>query len=292
MLLAAVLLGLATCAAWFPSLQVAGGNRLAPWTVGLATATAAAFYAGLVDARGLLAIAALCIAGFASHQIASRGGRRAATVVAVTLAFAMGIQALPGFHDAVFIDRLRLSADAAPMRLSLNFAPGAAGLILLTLFCRRIQSWRELSAVARSTAPVAAITTAVVMGLGLAVGYVRPDFKLPWITVAYLVKTLLYTAVLEQAFFCGIVQQGLMIAPFIAKRPALRWLPILVASVLFGVAHASAGPIFVMLAFVAGVGYSVAYALTRRVEAAIAVHFAVNAVHFVGFTYPRFSQGV
>jgi uncharacterized protein len=290
MLLAAVLLGFATCAAWLPPLQVVGGNRLAPWAVGLSAATAAAFSAGLVDMRGLLAIAALCIAGFASQHIASVRGRRAATVVAVTLAFALGVQALPGFPDAIFIDRLRLSPDAAPMRLSLNFAPGAAGLVLLALFCRRVETWRELAAVARSTAAVAAITTAVVMGLGLAVGYVRLDFKLPWITVAYLVKTLLYTAVLEEAFFCGIVQEGLTIAPFIAKRPALRWLPTVVASALFAIAHAPAGPIFVMLALVAGVGYSVAYALARRVEAAIAVHFAVNAVHFVGFTYPHFSQ--
>ena len=39
-------------------------------------------------------------------------------------------------------------------------------------------------------------------------------------------------------------------------------------------------------ATVAGLGYSIAYAATRRVEAAVLAHFAVNATQFLGFTYP------
>jgi membrane protease YdiL (CAAX protease family) len=30
----------------------------------------------------------------------------------------------------------------------------------------------------------------------------------------------------------------------------------------------------------------VAYQRTQRIEAAIIVHIALNAVHFIGFTYP------
>lgn len=292
MLLAVVLLGLATCAAWIPTFQFTDDYRIAPWTLGLGAAIAAAFYAGLIDILGLLPVVALAVAGFASSHIASVSGRRAATIVCVVLAFALGIQAFPGFPDAVFVDRLRLNGDSAPMRLSLNFAPGVAGIVLLALFCHRVRTWRELWSIASPTLTVAAITVVVVMGLGLAVGYIHVDMKFPLITVIYLVKTLLYTAVLEEAFFCGIVQEGLTITPFIAARPVLRWVPTLASSALFGIAHAPAGLLFVMLAAVAGAGYSVAYALTRRIEAAIAVHFAVNAVHFVGFTYPHLSNGV
>jgi membrane protease YdiL (CAAX protease family) len=44
---------------------------------------------------------------------------------------------------------------------------------------------------------------------------------------------------------------------------------------------------YVLAATVAGLGYGWAFLRTGRIEAAIAVHFAVNAVHFLLFAYPR-----
>jgi hypothetical protein len=38
---------------------------------------------------------------------------------------------------------------------------------------------------------------------------------------------------------------------------------------------------------IAGLGYRWAFLRTRRVEAAIAVHFGLNATHFLLFIYPR-----
>jgi membrane protease YdiL (CAAX protease family) len=40
------------------------------------------------------------------------------------------------------------------------------------------------------------------------------------------------------------------------------------------------------LAAVAGFGYAMAYLRTGRIEAAILTHFALNALHFLAFTYP------
>ena len=37
---------------------------------------------------------------------------------------------------------------------------------------------------------------------------------------------------------------------------------------------------------IAGVGYAAAYARSRTVESAILAHFMLNAIRFVGFTYP------
>jgi membrane protease YdiL (CAAX protease family) len=59
---------------------------------------------------------------------------------------------------------------------------------------------------------------------------------------------------------------------------------------LFGLAHWGGGARYAMLASVAGLGYALVYARVRRVEASILVHFAVNAVHFVGFTYPALAS--
>jgi membrane protease YdiL (CAAX protease family) len=42
-----------------------------------------------------------------------------------------------------------------------------------------------------------------------------------------------------------------------------------------------------ILLFGAGLGYGWVFMRTQRIEAAMAVHFGVNAVHFLLFTYPR-----
>jgi hypothetical protein len=63
-------------------------------------------------------------------------------------------------------------------------------------------------------------------------------------------------------------------------------MPIAVTSVLFGLVHFAGGPLLIGAATLAGVGYGIAYARTRRIEAAVLAHFSLNAIHFLGFTYP------
>ena len=166
------------------------------------------------------------------------------------------------------------------MGLSLRFAPGVAGLFLLAVFCPQVRSWHELRAVLRSTLLVAAVTIPAVILVGVVSGYVRWDPKLPWFTAAFVAKTLLLTAVVEEAFFRGVLQEGLSRWSWIAAHPGRRWVPVVVLSLLFGLAHARAGILFAALATLAGLGYSMAYALTRRIEAPIVVHAGLHTVHF------------
>ncbi|MBZ8143944.1 hypothetical protein CLD22_29635 [Rubrivivax gelatinosus] len=91
------------------------------------------------------------------------------------------------------------------------------------------------------------------------------------------------TCVMEEALFRGMLQQGL--TRVLGSRASAAWLPVLVASLLFGAVHAGGGVLLFVAATLAGVGYGLAY---RRagIEAAIVAHLALNAVHFLGFTYP------
>jgi hypothetical protein len=124
----------------------------------------------------------------------------------------------------------------------------------------------------------------VLLGLSLASGYVRFDPKFPreswlWITV-----NLCFTCVAEEALFRGFIQAQL--ARLWGNVVRGGWYALLVSAVLFGLAHAAGGPAYVTLATIAGVGYGWAYLRTGRIEASILTHFAVNATHFFGFTYP------
>lgn len=56
---------------------------------------------------------------------------------------------------------------------------------------------------------------------------------------------------------------------------------------------AAGGPTYVVLSTVAGVGYGRAYLHAgNRIEASLLAHFTLNAVHFLGFTYPALSRAI
>jgi membrane protease YdiL (CAAX protease family) len=130
---------------------------------------------------------------------------------------------------------------------------------------------------------VAAIATAVVvLGIGLAVGHLAFDPKLPSFALAFLAINLLFTCVAEEAFFRGFIQERL--ANVLSSR--WQWLAVAVSSALFGLAHIAGGILYMSLATILGVGCAIAYSKTRRVEAPILVHFSFNATHFLFLTYP------
>jgi membrane protease YdiL (CAAX protease family) len=214
------------------------------------------------------------------------GLRGAAKLGVVLLCFALGLSKLPGFVPFLFAGDTVVSAGAPPMRLALRFDAGIAGLVLLAFYGRRIGSWAEFKALARPVVVIASATTIAVIGAGLAIGYVAFDPKWPWFAAGHLLRILLWTCVLEEMLFRGVIQHSLASWPPVRDRPALKWLPLIAASLLFGAAHAGGGAVLVALATIAGIGYGAAWQATQRIEAAIAVHFAVNAVHFVAFSYP------
>jgi hypothetical protein len=136
----------------------------------------------------------------------------------------------------------------------------------------------------RRTLPVLAATLVVVLGCGVLLGVVRPDVKWLPATPWFLVNNLLFTCVTEEAFFRGFLLAGL--ARGIGERRAGVALAVVVSTLLFGLAHAPGGPLLVVFATLAGFGYAAAYLRSGRIEGAILTHFALNAVHFVAFTYP------
>jgi membrane protease YdiL (CAAX protease family) len=280
-----ILLGAAVCAVWLPAVRVGRARSLPLWVPLYVVAAAIALWSGALMWRGAAGLAVFCGVGWVSLRGERRALRVAATAVVGVMAVGIGMRLYSGFPTIVFLDGIRLSPDAAPMRLTAHFGAGAVGLCLLAWYAPRLRSCRQLVAVLGPTALAAAATTTVVLTLGVAIGHVRPDLKLPWFAFWHLAKMLLFTCVLEEAFFRGLVQERLHQA--LAGRPAWRWLPLAATSVLFGLVHAPGGLAMIGLATVAGLGYGAAYAATRRIEPAIAVHFLVNAVHFLCFTYPR-----
>jgi membrane protease YdiL (CAAX protease family) len=239
----------------------------------------------VLEPTAVLALALL--AALARGAVAAPRWRCALTVLAAVFALAMSLHLVPGFHASVLFHDVHLTPDAAPFALALGFDKAAAGLLLLAAFCIRATSWRQFASQAPAIAVAALATAAVSIGIALAAGYVRLEPKWTEAAPAFLVANLLFTCVAEEAFFRGLIQERLMRLADARRQPAWNAIAIAVSTVLFGLAHAGGGTTWMLVATVAGLGYATIYARTRTIEGAILVHFAVNAAHFLGFTYPR-----
>ena len=139
-----------------------------------------------------------------------------------------------------------------------------------------------------TVALILGITLLALIPLALALGFTRPGWaagSLP-VLVYRLADHLVFTCVLEESFFRGIVQTALIRG--FADRGWSQAAPlgIITASLFFGGAHVGGGATFMLLATIAGLGYGVAYYLTGRIQDAVAVHFAVNAIHQLFLSAP------
>jgi membrane protease YdiL (CAAX protease family) len=209
-----------------------------------------------------------------------------AGVLLFVFALALGLLLLPGFPRTVLIDPVQLTPGAAPYGIALGFPKVVAGIIILGLVnTARVRSSGELAAALRSAAPVFLLTLAAVMACALALGYTRFDPKWTTLFLIWAPVNLLFTCLAEEAFFRGFVQHEL--ARAIKRRRLAIWISVTVSAVLFGLSHFGGGWRYVLAGTVAGFGYAWVYHRTQRIEAAMAVHFGVNAVHFLLFTYPR-----
>jgi membrane protease YdiL (CAAX protease family) len=198
------------------------------------------------------------------------------------------LHVLPGFHNPQVISNVVLSPGGLPYTKYLNADKLIAGLFLLAIYLRRTER-SERSERLPGFIWRFAVLVAIVILLSLALGFVRWDPKwvswFPWWAIALMV----FTAMPEEALFRGVVQTA--VARWLggardAPRRRAELTAIVIAGTLFGVAHLAGGPLYVLLATVAGIGYGWIFARTRSILAAIAAHSGLDVVHFLFFTYP------
>jgi membrane protease YdiL (CAAX protease family) len=161
-------------------------------------------------------------------------------------------------------------------------------VVAVAMHTRRLEC-RSAGGVRRGDTPrticaASLLTTAAVLGCATALGVISFDPKWPAAPWAFLAVNLLFTCVAEEAFFRGLIQERL--ATIRPESGAVAKAAVVASASLFAAAHLPGGTVQAALAGMAGLGCAVAYQRTRRIEAAVATHFTVNAVHFLGFTYP------
>lgn len=288
-----ILLVMSIAAVWLPSVPLPQEHsaRLPPWAGVYVVAVAMAVAQGFVHASGVAALAALLALAWAVR--ACRGvAHWLAWAALLVLCLALALHKVPGFDNPVAIADAQLTPGAKPFTQYLNFDKGSVGLVLLALLAPRLRHGDEAGRLAMATAATLALTAAVVFGVAVAGGLVRFEPKAPAHTALFLIANLFLTCVAEEAFFRVLIHDPLRgiragQAPATAPAWGLRGAAaVALSALLFGVAHAGGGPLMIATAGLAGLGYAAAYARTNRIESAILVHFGLNAIHFLAFTYP------
>lgn len=278
------LLSLSVAALW---VRISGHlfARIGFWSIPFVLSLGFAFEAGFVTPRGVAFIVLFGLASWLyTHYQQVPLIRWFTGIVILLVALGFTVHVLPGFSSYTAIPEAVLSPGAIPYARYLTYDKPLIGLFLLS-FCHPLVSrstdWKRMLRVAMLWF---LITATILLGSAFALDYVRFDPKLPAQFPLWAWSNLFFTCIPEEALFRAFIQQHL--DKGFAKIRFGGLYAIVLASLMFGLAHFKGGISYVMLATVAGVGYGFVYQKTKRVESSILVHFAVNTIHFLFFTYP------
>ena len=202
----------------------------------------------------------------------------------------VGLEAhlLPGFHNLKVLNNVKISPDGIPFSLYLNFDKTIVGLFILGILSQLISTKGEWLNMLKIMAPRAILVVFMVACLSLALQFVRFDPKIPSHLFIWAITNLLFVCVAEEAFFRGFVQKYLCL--LLKKYNYGTLIAVIIASILFGLAHYSGGIKYVLLATAAGMGYGWVYFRSKRIEASIITHFSLNLTHILLFTYPALTK--
>jgi uncharacterized protein len=264
----------------------------AVWIGALVAAIIAAYFTGAL--QGLAALWIAILAALAIAYLRARTGtspnkavwQALAGLVFFLYALAMSLALLPGFIRVELAAPVVLSAGATPYSIGVGFPKVTTGIVILGLINPLlVRSFAELGRVLARALPVYLITAIVGMAVVILMGY--SSFAPKWTSLFLLFApvNLLFTCLSEEAFFRGFVQHEL--ASIGRRRALASGIALVVAALLFGAAHFAGGLNYMIAAAIAGLGYGWAFMRDRRIEAAMFVHFGVNATHFLLFVYPR-----
>lgn len=227
----------------------------------------------------------------AGHWTLSRqvtGPSRFILVSLITLlSFALWMHLVPGFHNWELLHKVRLSPDAVPYSLWLNFDKPLTGLFPLAFAIPLITTKGSLKKWAKIAIPLSILGVIIMIALSLSTDIVKWDPKLPPFTLVWLIENLLLVSLIEEAFLRGFLQRELCTA-FGGVGWKANVGAVVATALIFALLHiAFVNTIsFLCLAFVAGLIYGGIYQYTKAIESSIFCHFLLNVTHLFLFTYP------
>lgn len=279
-------LSLALITIWLPKTK----GFLQAWHIMFLVSLGLALVYGYVQPIALLSISVFgLVCYWTGSEQYNLPIRTIAGILMLALCAGFFLHIIPGFSNPKVVDAVVITEGAIPYSKYLNFDKATIGLFVLGFTIPLLSARPGWKVMTKQAAPIAVCTITVILVLSFAMGYVRFEPKWTNLFWFWAWTNLLFTCVAEEAVFRGIIQKHLVSGLTKYRYGAIAGL--VIASVIFGLAHFGGGLNYVLLSTAAGLGYGWVYLRTGRIEASILTHFLLNTVHFVFFTYPALVRG-
>jgi membrane protease YdiL (CAAX protease family) len=252
----------------------------------IVVASVCAIYQDVLDLSGLLFLllltAATCLS-FRSNTLQPLL-KNICLILVTALALCFVLHYIPGFENILVLDHVSVSAASKPYSMRLNFDKVMAALIIYIFSHLHITEQRIDSKAAKQTFIAWLSCVLVILSPAVISGYIRFDPKIPIILPIWLLHNFLFVCFSEEVIFRGLIQK--MIKGWLPNKTNFAYLSILLASLIFGLAHYRDGMLFMGFAAICGLFYGYVYERTNRILCAMLIHFGLNLTHLLLFTYP------
>ncbi|CDG49721.1 CAAX amino terminal protease family protein [Cardinium endosymbiont cBtQ1 of Bemisia tabaci] len=201
---------------------------------------------------------------------------------------AIAFHGVPGFVNIPAIHPTNLSALSAPFSMDLNFDQP---MVMLMVYCMSdlstLETGNHLSCwqLIKHTVVPYIWSIPFIFIPGYLSGFILFDPYLTNILWIWIIHNFFLVCMAEEVFFRGCLQRAIQNGLTCYGVHNGLWAVIL-TSFLFGIVHFKGGFIYMGLAAIAGFVYGYVYYKTGKVVCAMIVHFGVNLLHFLLFTYP------
>lgn len=201
-------------------------------------------------------------------------------LIFATVALAFGFGLISGFDAVLMIENEIIKPASEPYARGVTLGLVAISLLLLAMH-PLANSLTDIWRAVRIGVLVGLVSAVPALGAGVMLGGLSwsPGYPAAHVMAIWLGGQVL-TLAMEEGFFRGFLQHHL-------SRHAPAALAVVIAGLLFGLAHFAGGMVWTIGASLAGIGYGMAYQLSGgRLEASMAAHLTVNLLHIGLFSYP------
>ena len=250
-----------------------------------------------INEVGLLSIGFFLALYFGAVNIKQSLIRALITTAFIITSLVLALHWIPGFNNLPIVINTQITNDAIAFTLYANVDKAIVGLLLCAYFFSRMNAnftpnltsniKAETNTIWKLPILIIVSTILTTLTVALMIGLVSFEPKVPDFWLSFIAINLLFTCVAEEVLFRGIIQTKLA-QTITSKRFALL-VPFITACI-FALAHFAGGFNYVLVAAVAGFGYSYIFYKTQRLEWTILCHWLVNVCHFFFFTYPMLSS--
>ncbi|MBH0002987.1 CPBP family intramembrane glutamic endopeptidase [Pseudoalteromonas sp. SWYJZ12] len=262
------------------------------WHYLLALSVVSAYFQGYINLYALLLTGLYVVLYYCVLNTKQPIIRATLSTVFIVSSLALALHWVPDFNNLPIVINERITSDAIAFTLYANFDKAMAGLFLCAYFYSNKKTLKADSNKADplnvKQATLIIITTVLAsLTAALMLGLVSFNPKVPDFWLAFMAINLLFTCVAEEALFRGLLQTKL--SKIITPTRLAILAPVITAGI-FALAHFAGGINYVLVSFIAGLGYGYVFYKTQRLEWAILCHWLVNVCHFFLFTYPMLNK--